>query len=110
MYHVTHESFHENLIMGGQCTFTIHRWQFSMHDRQQDRQTYSTTAITSSISVDRLLTQSKEGWFYHGSIFTGESGCCPNWFSQVWKNHYLISMCWNQIHWSLKKERKKETL
>ncbi len=24
MYHGTHESFQRNLIMGGQCTFTIH--------------------------------------------------------------------------------------
>ena len=39
MYHGTHESFHGNLIMGGQCTFTIHQWQFSIHDRQQDKHT-----------------------------------------------------------------------
>ncbi len=38
MYHGNHESFQGNLIMGGQCTFTNHQWQFSMHDRQKDIQ------------------------------------------------------------------------
>ena len=28
MYHGTHESFQRNLIMGGQCTFTIHQWHY----------------------------------------------------------------------------------
>ncbi len=50
-------------------------------------QTYSAEAITSSTSVDRLLTQSEEGWFYRGSILHGSLCTCLN------INQY---MCWNQ--------------
>ena len=55
MYHGTHESFQRNLIMGGQCTFTIHQWQLSMHDRWQDRQAQKVISTQIYISVYALV-------------------------------------------------------
>ena len=47
LYHGTHESLKGNLIMEGQCSFTIHQWQFSVHDRHQDRHTESKNSLSS---------------------------------------------------------------
>ncbi len=63
-------------IYGGQCTLAIE----NRHTDRQDRSCYlimpniwdnQSNRYTSSTSVDRLLTQSKQGWSYRGSIMHG---------------------------------------
>ncbi len=57
MYHGTHESFQGNLIMGGQCTFTIHKLQFSMHHKQQECQDRQAKKV---IALIRCLVRRNE--------------------------------------------------